>query len=339
MHALARPTLPATPAAAPAPLRWLVLIHQLPASPSNLRVKTWRRLQELGALPVKQSVYVLPDSAESREDFEWLRVEIEDAGGEAVILSADHLSSGAHDELVESFRRDRQAAYDALAAELQKIGPKKAAALTSRDVTRFQQRFHAIERVDYFGSAGRDRVAALLQPLESKRRPAVDAAASGDDLANYRERLWVTRPRPGVDRMSSAWLIRRFIDASARFGFVADAKRAPADAVAFDMYGTGIGHRGDQCTFEHLATKFGITDPAVERLAKVVHDLDMKDSKYGAPEAPTLGAAIEGLRLSCRDDHQLLEQGVILFEALYQSFAQTAPPRPRKVAKAGRRAT
>jgi hypothetical protein len=314
--------------------RWLLLVHQLPASPSNLRVKTWRRLQELGALPIKQSVYVLPDSPDSREDFEWLRIEIEAAGGEAVIFGADHLASDGDTDLVEAFRRDRQTAYTALAVELQQAGSKRSAPLAPRDLSRFQHRFQAIERIDFFSSAGRDRVASLLASLDTKAPASPTGNPHAASRSEYQGRLWVTRPRPGVDRMASAWLIRRFIDAQATFAFVTDARNAPKGAVPFDMYGAGIGHDGDRCTFEHLVAKFALTDGAVVRLAQVVHDLDLKDGKFGAPEAVTLGAAIDGLQLSCGDDHRLLEQGMILFEAMYRSFGQRATPaRPRPVAR------
>lgn len=308
-------------------------------------MKTWRRLQDLGALAVKQSMYVLPDSPEAREDFEWLRVEIEGSGGEAVVFSANHLDAEAETALVEEFRRSRQAAYMELAAELQRVRSKsgnRRGQAQLRDIARYRERFHAIERVDFFGSAGRDRVASLLATLESKRAGGANdnPGPSGDDLAQYRGRLWVTRPRPGVDRMSSAWLIRRFIDPAASFGFVTDAKSAPPDAVPFDMYGVGFGHEGDRCTFETLLLRFGITDRAATRLREVVHDLDLKDGKYAAPEAATLGAAIDGLQLSCADDHQLLDRGIILFEAMYRSFSeQDRSPRPRVTATPPRRST
>ena len=295
-------------------------------------------------MPLKQTAYVLPDSPESREDFEWLRVEIEGSGGEAVILSAEHLGPEAEAALVEEFRRHRQAAYAELAAELQRLGSKSGARrrqLAVRDVARYRERFNAIERIDFFGSAGRDRVVALLTAAESSR-----GANDGDTTSSrtrageeYKGRLWVTRPRPGVDRMASAWLIKRFIDTTATFDFVTDAKNAPPNALAFDMYGVGFGHEGDRCTFETLVSRFGIKDAAVARLAEVVHDLDLKDSKFGALEAGTLGAAIDGLQMSCVDDHKLLEQGMILFEAMYRSFGQQArSPRPRPVARAKRAA-
>lgn len=320
--------------------RWLMLVHQLPPLPSNLRVRTWRRLQELGAIAVKQSVYVLPDTPESREDFEWLKVEIEGAGGEAIVYSADHVDPAAETALIEQFRHVRQQAYTELASELQRMqrtrGSHQGPTGRRRDLTRYRERFAAIERVDFFGSAGRDRVVTLLNDLEAAspsagkgkgRRPAGGPAEGGQ----YDGRLWVTRPRPGVDRMASAWLIRRFIDSKARFGFITDVKSA-GDALPFDMFGAGFGHEGDRCTFETITARFDIGDPAVARIAEIVHDLDLKDGKFGAPEASTLGLAIDGLQLSSMDDGVLLDQGMTLFEALYRSFGQSIrPSRPRSV--------
>lgn len=331
------------PVPAPAPARqsvarrWLMLVHQLPASPSNLRVRTWRRLQELGAIGLKQSVYVLPDSAEAREDFEWLKVEIEGSGGAASVFLADALDPGADAGLVEEFRRTRQAAYAELAAELQRAqraGASRPRHTGRRDrLARYRQRLAAIEKIDFFGSAGRDRVMTLLAAVEGGGKGAPHKAGGGEG-EQYRNRLWVTRKLPGVDRMGSAWLIRRFIDSAARFDFCADARQVPPGAVSFDMFGGDFTHQGPHCTFETLCARFAIDDPAVTRLAELVHDIDLKDALFGAPEAPTVSAAIEGLQLSCADDHTLLEQGISLFEALYRAFSQSAPaPRPRPVAR------
>ena len=327
------------PAAASA-RRWLMLVHLLPASPSNLRVRTWRRLQELGAIALKQSVYVLPDSAEAREDFEWLRVEIEGSGGEARVFLADAVDPAADAELVEEFRRSRQSAYAELAADLQRVkrspaAKRRGASPGGRDhLTRHRQRLAAIEKIDFFGAAGRDRVLALLAAADGPSGGPAPAKTAGDTTAEYTDRLWVTRPLPGVDRMGSAWLIRRFIDRGARFDFCADVHAAPAGSVSFDMFGGAFTHRGQHCTFETLCAQFGIDDPAVARLAKVVHDIDLKDNQFGSPEAPTVGAAIEGLQMACADDHALLEQGIGLFEALFRSFSQRpAVPGPKPVAR------
>ncbi len=234
----------------------------------------------------------------------------------------------------------RQQAYTELAGELQRIqrarASRQAPSGRRRDLARYRERFAAIERVDFFGSAGRDRVVTLLADLEATAPSAAKGkgpppASGPSEAGQYDGRLWVTRPRPGVDRMASAWLIRRFIDSNARFGFITDVKTA-GDALPFDMFGAGFGHEGDRCTFETLAARFGIRDAAVARIAEIVHDLDLKDGKFGAPEAATLGIAIDGLQLSSMDDSLLLDHGMTLFEALYRSFGQSIrPSRPRSV--------
>lgn len=331
----------------PAP-RWLLFVHQLPAAPSNLRVRTWRRLQQIGALPVKQAVYALPDSPAAREDFEWLRSEVKGSGGEATVFVADAVDRWTTDALVEEFRQARQDAYAALAADIEAAVARATAKRRPRGTRApalgrladgFRERLAALERIDFFGSAGRDRVVSLLARLDERSgrgRPA--AAAPGDDRrldrTAYTGRLWVTRPRPGVDRMSSAWLIRRFVDAQARFGFAADRESLPsATALPFDMFGVEFSHHGDDCTFETLCRVFGIAEPAVARIAAIVHDLDLKDGRFGAAEAATVGALIDGLQRATDDDAVLLERGITLFESLYQTFAHAERPlRPRAVA-------
>jgi hypothetical protein len=321
--------------------RWLLLIHQLPATPSNLRVRTWRRLQQLGAVPLRQAVYVLPDTDAAREDFEWLKAEIAAAGGEASILTATHIDRAADAELVEAFKRARQNDYTLLAQDLESAlkkaeGTRRARGRRAPAVRRlseiFRQRFAAIETTDFFGSAGRDRVIALMERLSGAvARPA---AREGVDAPQYRDRLWVTRPRPGVDRMASAWLIRRSIDPQARFAFAADRAAVPGDALPFDMFGVEFTHQGDDCTFETLCRRFNLQDAAVTRIGELVHDLDLKDDKFGAPEAAAIGAMIDGLQLTHADDHDLLERGIAMFESLYRSFERSArPARPRAVAR------
>lgn len=348
------PRAKAEPPAAPAPRaqqgsrRWLLFVHQLPSTPSNLRVRTWRRLQQLGAIPIKQAVYVLPDSASAREDFEWLKSEVKGAGGDASVFAADSVDAWSDDALVEEFRRSRQETYDALARDVEKavrrLGASRRATGTrapaaERLLDTFRQRFSAIERVDFFGSAGRDRVVLALRQLEervskSAPQPAPSGTAGRVDADSYRGRLWVTRPRPGVDRMASAWLIRRFIDPQARFGFAPARDAVPEDAVPFDMFGVDFSHQGDGCTFETLCTIFGIEDPAAVRVAAIVHDLDLKDSRFGAAEAATVGAVIDGLQLAHADDDALLAQGIVLFEALYLTFERSARSAgPRVVAR------
>lgn len=255
--------------------RWLVFVHQLPARPSNARVKTWRRLQQIGAVAVKNSVYVLPNTNEAREDFEWLRGEVVELGGQASVFEASSVSG------VDERR---------LLAEVRKARPQ-----------------------DFKTPAPR--------PDGRGQRPA---------SREYRNRIWVTRPRPGVDRFASAWLIRRFIDPAAEFVFATSPDRVP-DAVPFDMYQSGgFKHEGERCTFEVLQERFGIKEGAVARIAEIVHDLDLKDDRFKSLHAPTIGNLVEGLRASHQDDGQLLAQGIALFEALYLSFQPARNPKGGK---------
>ena len=323
---------------------WLLFVHQLPARPTNLRVRTWRRLQQLGAIAVKQAVYVLPDSPNAREDFEWLKTEIEASGGQASVFAADMVDTWSNDALVEEFRRSRETAYQELAREADQVlrrlstGRRKAGIRPSRRaLQQLRQRLSAIERVDFFGSAGRDRVLTLVRQIEEQASATPRAQTSARDAefpTSYKARLWVTRPRPGVDRMASAWLIRRFIDPEARFDFVADRAEPRPDSVPFDMFGVEFTHRGALCTFEMLCDTFHLADPALASIAGIVHDLDLKDGRFGAAEAAAIGFIIEGLRLAQGDDHRLLTDGITLFEALYRAFTQaTLSSGPRPLAK------
>jgi hypothetical protein len=338
------------PAPTPQPggRRWLLFVHQLPSNPSNLRVRTWRRLQQLGAIPIKQAVYVLPDTPSAREDFEWLKTEVKATGGDASVFAADHVDAWSDDALVEEFRRSRQDAYAGLAEDVKKALKRASGARRSRGarapavrrlIDIFRERLTAIEGVDFFGSAGRDRVVTLLAQLEGRASntsgsKTLPASAGSGDATSYHERLWITRPRPGVDRMSSAWLIRRFIDPQARFGFAADRHDVPEDGVPFDMFGVDFSHQGEGCTFETLCVVFDISEPAIARIAAIVHDLDLKDERFGAPEAATVGAMVEGLQLAYVDDDALLAHGMTIFDSLYRSFEQGARSvRPRALAR------
>jgi hypothetical protein len=329
---------PAAPRPGAHARRWLLLIHQLPAHPTSLRVRTWRRLHQIGALAVKHAVHALPDSDDAREDFEWLKTEIVAGGGFATVFVAEAIDSWSHDALVEEFRRSREEAYTALARQAEALvrrmsGRRQPA---PRSVAQLRQRLAAIEQVDFFGSAGRDRVLALVRTIEAGgsrgRRPGGPKA--GGPAEPYRARLWVTRPRPGVDRMASAWLIRRFVDPEATFAFAADRETSPSTSVPFDMFGVEFSHRGEQCTFEVLCETFQLQEPALAKIAAIVHDLDLKDARFGSSEAPAIGAVIDGLRLAHADDHQLLSSGITLFEALYLQFTQAdRPSGPRPLAR------
>jgi hypothetical protein len=310
-------------------LRWLLLGHQLPTRFSNARVKTWRRLQQIGAVPTRNSVYVLPNTDQCREDFEWIRSEIVALGGEAIVFAADAISEGGAEDIVAAFRRSRDQDYRALKAVIDRLLRKiKGKArpttvigrLASRAHRTVRDRFQAIERIDFFCAEARDEAAASLAAFEQAvlgERGSAAPAQSALNPASFRGHRWVTRHRPGVDRMASAWLIRRFIDPNATFVFADSPKDLD---VPFDMYTGEFSHHGDLCTFEVMAHRFGLESAAVTKIGQVVHDLDMKDKKYGLTEAAAIGRIVEGLRATHSDDSMLLEQGMAMFNALAHSF-------------------
>jgi hypothetical protein len=333
--------------------RWLLLVHQLPPRPSNARVKTWRRLQRVGAIAVKPSVYALPNTPAAKEDFEWLRSEIVTLGGEASVFTADAAGGPSDEDLVEEFRRAREGEFDALTRDIERVErrlTRRRGALSGPDARRavraFREQLARIEAIDFFAAAGRDRAAQVLRQLEERiaRRGQPPGGAHPPagtlDPTSFRARTWVTRPRPGVDRMASAWLVRRFIDPEARFVFAEGRETVAPEHVAFDMYGIGFSHEGDASTFETLSQQFGIAAPAVTSIAEIVHDLDLKDERYARAETGAIGLLIEGLRRTYQQDEDLLAQGMVLFEALYRSFDDVArrQPRPRPVAGWRRRA-
>jgi len=337
---------PATPAVVTSSEPWLLLVYQLPARPVSARVKAWRRLQQLGAVAVKNSVYALPNRAETREDFEWVRGEIVATGGQATVFQASTIDTLSSDDIRETFRRERQKDYRALVQALDKLAraaggkrPRDPRTL-AKDVRTCRERLAAIESLDYFGARGREEARTALARLEGltvrNESPVRDTRAALDPVAFHHLR-WLTRPRPGIDRMASAWLIRRFIDPHATFAFAeADAAREPG-TLTFDLFEGDFTHEGDRCTFEVLRARFGLTDPRLDDLAELVHDLDLKDGRFGRADAPVLGALVEGLRLLHDRDEPLLEQGIALFEALYRGRDVRVVTRPARRPRVGRR--
>jgi len=311
---------------------WLLLLYALPARFAHARVQAWRRLQRVGAVSVKGSAYVLPDSAEAREDFAWIEHEIGASGGQAMVLVARTADPAAQREIVDLFQTARGQDFETLAADAAKAlqrTERTTATHARRELVqglrRLRERLDETARIDFFGAPGRDRAADLIARLEQHTRkgtPMTPAAAPVDRTAHYRSKTWLTRPRPGVDRMSSAWLIRRFIDPQATFVF-GDPAGTP-DAIPFDTFDADLGHHGADCTFETLCKRFAIADPAVGRIAHVVHDLDLKAQTFGEPETATIGRLVDGLRRAHADDAGLLAAGMAMFEALYQSASGTA---------------
>jgi hypothetical protein len=315
---------------------WLLLLFFLPATRGHARVTAWRRLQRIGAVLVKHSAYALPHSPESREDFEWIRNEIVTSGGQAIVLVARAPEQTADDDIVNTFRAARSHDFAALAGAASKLlekasgkGADSARRQLTQSLRRLRERFKEAVRLDFYGTPEREDVATLLTQLDHRTGRTSAMRSTPTTTANaaaYHDKVWLTRPRPGVDRMSSAWLIRRFVDPNARFVFT-DPSKTP-NAIPFDTFEAEFGHHGTHCTFETFCNRFGIDDPAVRHIGRIVHDLDLKERTYGETETATIGQLVEGLRRAQHDDDALLHSGIDLFEALYQSVAPIAPAAP-----------
>jgi hypothetical protein len=300
------------------PANWLLLLHQLPAKPAYARVKLWRRLQALGAVAVKNAVYALPAGSQAQEDFEWALKEITAAGGEGMIVEA-RLIDGLSDEGVRAlFNAAREADYRALAKDIRALEKDAAPA----QVARLRAEAARLTAIDFFGANGREDVEARLAALSVT--DAASARATRPLVAGSGH-VWVTRRNVHVDRIGSAWLIRRFIDPQASFKFVAAKGYRPRPGeLRFDMFEAEYTHVGDRCTFEVLVEKFQPDDRALRPVALIIHDIDLKDSKFGRPEVPGIDRLVAGIAMAHREDEERLARGSAIFEDLYEYFKRKA---------------
>ena len=300
--------------------RWLLLIHQVPPKPDYLRVKTRRRLQRLGAVALKNTVYVLPNRAETVEDFEWLRAEIVADGGDATLCAATMVGGLSDAEVEASFRTERDVDYAEIARTARAAASSHDSPAVQADVVRLRRRLSEVERSDFFAATGRADAERAIGELESQvaGTPA-RADTRGVTGQSIRGSTWVTREGVFVDRIASAWLIRRFIDPDAAFKFVPGKSHRPkAGEIRFDMFQAEYTHEGDRCTFETLLTRFGLMpDAALQAIAEIVHDIDLKDEKFGRAEAAGVAAVLGGISRAYGSDADRIGHGAAIFDGLY----------------------
>ena len=299
------------------PSPWLLLTFSLPRRGASLRVSVWRKLQRYGCLPLGNSGYLLPNSPANREKFEWLATTIRGAQGEASVLEVQSIDNYSGPQLAKRFSEARTQDYRELLQSLNQASFKKHAS----QIARLRQRFQEIVSIDFFGSPLREQVERTFSMLQEPQAKQSSQELGKPLRSAYRGRKWVTRPRPGVDRVMSAWLIRNFIDPKARFLFASEAQR-PRDAVPFDMYEGGFGHRGDDCTFETLVKAFRVRDKRVAVMGEIVHDADLFDEKFGRKEGFGIDEVMKGWARQDMTDAELLERGMQLAEGLYRSLSK-----------------
>lgn len=338
-HRAAARVPPQDPRAATPGGRWLLLLHQLPPKPDYFRVKIWRRLQRIGAVAIKNSVYVLPYTEQASEDFQWLRRDIVSGGGEAAVCQAAFVDGLSDGEIEALFRAQRDAEYAELARAADDLA--RAGGVEPGDVARLERRLGEIVTLDHFGGLGRRAAEAALKRARPSTRPIRGNALPSREVRN---RTWVTRAGVHVDRIASAWLIRRFIDPGARFRFVASAEHRPGPGeLRFDMFDAEYTHEGDRCTFETLAARFAVADPGLAAIGELVHDIDCKDGKFGRGETAGFERLIGGIVRRHAGDAVRLERGAALLDDFYEAFGgarasrstrPARPPRPPRSARA-----
>ena len=296
---------------------WLILLFSLPTKHASHRVEIWRKLRAYGTLALQGGGHLLPCSAENQERFEWLATTIRSHKGEASVIDVRRIDNLPDVRVAQLFREARGKDYQALLLDIQKA---KRSGSARRKLTTFKRRLEEIANIDYFDSPVRVRAQEALAKLSEV--PSHEHAIKLRAKSEFANKAWVTRPRPGIDRVSSSWLIANFIDPSPKFVFAKDAREYPA-AIPFDMFGgAGFGHQGECCTFETLMKSFGMTDQQVETIADIVHDADLGDGKFGRTEGHTIEMVLAGWATERIPDEELLKRGMALIDGLYRGLTK-----------------
>jgi hypothetical protein len=300
---------------------WLLLTFTLPSKRASQRVEIWRKLQRYGTVPLGNSGYLLPNNPVNEERFQWLATAIRKYKGDASIVHVRSIDNLSTPQLVARFAEARAREYQELIRELQEFSSLPPQKQSVGRLSRLRSRFQEIVEVDFFDSPLQKRVRELLSRADTARVATHKPEPAAIRPRDYKSRVWVTRPRPGVDRSASAWLIRRFIDGKARFAFAPET-RVPPEAVPFDMFHErGFGHRGDDCTFETLQKQFKIRDRRVRVISEIIHDADIADGKFGRKEGYGIDEVLKGWARQGLSDRELLDRGMQLIEGLYHSLS------------------
>ncbi len=295
---------------------WLLLLYSLPTNRNTERVAVWRRLKKLGAVQIKTSTYLLPDEAAQHEQFQWLAKQIRDYGGDSTLVRAQEIEGLTRERVISLFNAARDKEYVDLKKALQSFvlrRRKSDAEFAATQLERLTKQFRELRQIDFFDSPRGHDVAMLLRRAEGPRRSAKLRTL---DAKQYCGRSWLTRPRPEVDRVGSAWLIYKFIDPQAKFVFAPSAQSVP-DAIPFDMLDAEFSHHGNCCTFETLTKRFAISDKAVAKMGEMIHDADLDDARFQRVEAVGIDRVLKGWAKEGLPDEEILRRGFECFDALY----------------------
>jgi hypothetical protein len=295
---------------------WLLLLFSLPTNRNTERVAVWRRLKKMGAVQIKTSTYLLPDEPAQYEQFQWLAKQIRDYGGDSTLVRAHEIEGLTKARVIAIFNDTRAKDYGELRKALQSFiarRKKMDAEEASSEFERLTRRFREVRAVDFFESSRGHDVAMLLRRAEGPKRPR---QLEKFDVKQYQGKTWLTRPRPEIDRVGSAWLIARFIDRKPKFVFAPTGDAIP-DAVPFDMLDADFSHHGNYCTFETLTKRFAISDKSLVKIGEMIHDADLDDARFQRVEAVGIDRVLKGWAKEGLTDQEILRRGFECFDALY----------------------
>jgi hypothetical protein len=321
--------------------RWIMFMPTIPAKPASVRVKIWRRLQAIGAVNIRGAVYVLPNRDECVELFEWLGRELASLGGQASLCEGRFVDATTDDDIERRFVEARNADYQditqaakALAAKLRakRIADDQLAAIADQHA-KLARRLAEVIAIDFVDASGRVPAESQLAAVERAlphdgHQPAAHAL---EVVPRPSGATWVTRTGVHVDRIASAWLIRRFIDPQAKLKFVSAKGYVPLRGeLRFDMFDAEFTHVGDRCTFEVLVERMGLDDPALVAIGEIIHDLDLRDDKFGRDETAGVRSAIDGICTVARDDNERIAAATPMLDGLHSHFGLRARRKARR---------
>jgi len=295
---------------------WLLLLFSLPTNRNTERVAVWRRLKKMGAVQIKTSTYLLPDEPAQYEQFQWLAQQIRDYGGDSTLVRAQEIEGLSKEKVIAMFNEARAKGYGELRKSLQGFitrRKKMDAEGGASELQRLMRQFREIRAVDFFDSPRGHDIAMLLRRAEGPKR---SRQLETLNVKQYQEKTWLTRPRPEIDRVGSAWLIARFIDRKPKFVFASTVDAIP-DAIPFDMLDAEFSHHGNYCTFETLTRRFTISDKSLAKIGEMIHDADLDDARFQRVEAVGIDRVLKGWAKQGLSDQEILRRGFECFDALY----------------------
>jgi hypothetical protein len=295
---------------------WLLLLFSLPTNRNTERVAVWRRLKKMGAVQIKTSTYLLPDAPAQYEQFQWLAQQIRDYGGDSTLVRAQEIEGLTKEKVIALFNDARAKDYGELRKSLQSFITRRKkieAEEAVSELERLTRQFREIRAVDFFDSPRGHDVAMLFRRAEGPKRSRQLEIL---DVKQYQGKTWLTRPRPEIDRVGSAWLIARFIDREPKFVFASTLEAIP-DAIPFDMLDAEFSHHGNYCTFETLIRRFSISDKSLVKIGEMIHDADLDDARFQRVEAVGIDRVFKGWAKEGLSDQEILRRGFECFDALY----------------------